>query len=85
MGLVNTFTAKWFPEISFAMHLNKHIFRTQKLMKYLTYEASFFWEHGKFNVDFKNRKKTQQNIYGFSQELISIGKCKFSLLLREYS
>ena len=30
-------------------------------------------------------KKMPQKIYGFSDELILIGKCKFSLLLREYS
>ena len=70
MRIVNTFTAKGFSETSFAMNLNKDIFRTQKLQKYLTYEASFFFEHGKFNIDFKNRKKMQQNIYGFSEELI---------------
>ena len=67
------------------MHLNKHIFRTQKIQKHLTYEASFLREYGKSNVDFKNGKKMQQNIYSFSEELIWIGKCKFSLLFREYS
>ena len=47
--------------------------------------ALFSTEHGKFNVDAKNGKKTQQNIYGFSDNLIFIGKFKFCLLLRKYS
>ena len=52
-----------------------------------TWTISFlsFSEHGKFNVDSRKGKKIQENIYGFSEELIRIGKCKFSLLLREYS
>ena len=44
----------------------------------------FATDHGEFNVRSKNGKKMQQNIYGFSDNLISIGKCKFSLLLRKY-
>ena len=68
------------------MHLNKHIFRSQELQKYLTYEAHFFSsEHWKFNVDSKNAKKMQQKINGFLDNLIWIGNGKFSLLLREYS
>ena len=42
-------------------------------------------DHGKFNVDSKNVKKMQQNIYGFSDNLFSIGKCKFCKILRKYS
>ena len=45
----------------------------------------FATEHGKLNVDSKNGKKTQQNIHGFSDNLISIRKFKFCLLLRKYS
>ena len=44
----------------------------------------FSTEHGKFNVDFKNGKKMRQNVYGLSNNLISIGKFKFCLLLRKY-
>ena len=46
--------------------------------------GSFFAEHWKFNVDCKNAKKMQQKIYGFIDNLISIGNVKFSVLLREY-
>ena len=31
------------------------------------------------------QKKMQQKIYGFSDSLIYVGNCKFSLLIREYS
>ena len=56
-------------------------------MKYLTYQAHFFFsEHWKFNVDSKHaKKKMQQKIYGFLDNLIRTGNGKFSLLLREYS
>ena len=45
----------------------------------------FSTEHGKFNVDSKNGKKMQQNIYGFSDNLIAIGKWKFCEILRKYA
>ena len=45
----------------------------------------FFSENWKFNVNSKNAKKIPQKIYGFLDNLIWIGKGKFSLLLREYS
>ena len=70
--LVNTFTAKGFSEISLVTQLKEPVFRTHKLMKYFTYEASFFWEHPKFNVAIKSGKKMRQNIYGFSEELIKL-------------
>ena len=41
-------------------------------------------KHGKFNVDSKNGKKMSQNIYGFPDNLNSIGKFKFCVLLRKY-
>ena len=41
-------------------------------------------EHGKFNVDSKNGKKMRQNIYDFSDNLISIGKCKCCKILQKY-
>ena len=43
-GLVNTFSAKRFSEISPFMHLNKHIFQSQKRQKYLTYEVHIFFQ-----------------------------------------
>ena len=43
LGLVNMFTAIGFSEKSPVMHLNKHISRSQKLQKYLSYEANFFF------------------------------------------
>ena len=45
----------------------------------------FSTESGKFNVDSKMGKKMQQNIYGFSENLISIENCKFCKILRKYS
>ena len=42
-------------------------------------------EHWKFHVDIKNCKRMQQKAYGFLDNLIEIGKGKFSLLPREYS
>ena len=45
----------------------------------------FSAEHGKFKSDSKNGKKMPPNIYGFSDNLISIGKCKFCKILRKYS
>ena len=65
-GLVNTFTAKGFSETSLVMHLNKHIFRSQSLQKYLSYETHFFLDHWKFHVDTKTSKKYNQNTMVFS-------------------
>ena len=45
----------------------------------------FLSKHWKFIADFKNAKKVQQNIDGFSDNLIKVGNGKFSLLIREYS
>ena len=44
----------------------------------------FATENGKFNVDLQNGKKMRQNVYGFSNNLISVGKFKFCLLLWKY-
>ena len=43
LGLVNTFTAERFLQTSLVMHLNKYVFQSQSLPKYLTYEAHFFF------------------------------------------
>ena len=48
-------------------------------------KVPFATEHGKFNVDSKNGRKMHQNIYGFSDHLISIGKCEFWKILQKYS
>ena len=45
----------------------------------------FVSKHWKFIVDFKNAKKMWEKIFGFSDSLIYVGNCKFSLLIREYS
>ena len=82
------FTEKGFSERISVMHLNKRIFRSQSLQKYLTHDALFFFffsERGKFLVDTKNGKKMQQKVYGFLDHVISMDNRKFSLLLREYS
>ena len=41
----NKFTAKGFSEKSPVMHLNKHIFWSERLQKYLTYETHIFFQH----------------------------------------
>ena len=84
MGLVNTFTAIGFSETSPVIHLNKHISGSQKLQKYLTYEAYFFLKQWKFNSDSKNAKKLPQKIDDFLDNLAEFGNGKFSLLIREY-
>ena len=53
----NTFTAKGFSETSPLVHLIKHMFGSQQLQKYLTYEAHFFSKHSTFPVDNKKLKK----------------------------
>ena len=79
------FTAKELSERSPGMQLYKHVIRSQSLQKYLSYEASFFSEHWKFNIDSKNERKMFKKFDCFSDNLIWIGNCKLSLLLREYS
>ena len=47
-----------------------------------------FSEHSKFNVGSENPKKKKKNwqeIFGFLDNMISIGNVKLSLLIREYS
>ena len=62
------------------MHLNKYIFQSQELQKYLAYEAHFsFSVHWKFNADSKNAKKMQPKNYGFLDNFILTGNGKFSL------
>ena len=72
MNSINTFTAKGFSETSPFMHLNNHIFWSQQLQKYLIYEAHFFSEHWKFNVDckitklqIKKKKKAAKSLWFF--------------------
>ena len=45
----------------------------------------FFSGNWKFDLGPKNGKKLQQNIYYFSDNLISIGKFKFGEILWKYS
>ena len=50
LRLVNRFTAKGLSETSPLIELNKHIFRSQQLQKYLTYKSSsFFRVYCQFN------------------------------------
>ena len=54
----NIFTAKDFSNTRPLMHLNKHVFRSQQLQKYLSYEADFFFsKRSKFDLDSKNATK----------------------------
>ena len=80
------FTAEEFSETRPFMHLSKHVFRSQWLQKYLSYEAFLFFSKClKFNVDSKNAIKSWEKVFDFSDKYIWIGSGKFSLLLREYS
>ena len=45
----------------------------------------FFPEDWKLNVDSKIAKNIPEKIYDCLDNLIWIGNCKFSVLLREYS
>ena len=45
----------------------------------------YFSKYQEFYVDTKNEKETSQKVDGFLDNLISIGNCNISLLLREYS
>ena len=49
--------AKGYSEKSPVMQLNKDIFRSQSLQKYLTNETSFFSQQCKFNIDYKNARE----------------------------
>ena len=82
----NKFTAERFSEPRPLIHSSKHLFRSQQLRKYLSYEADFFFSKcSKFNLDSKNAIKMRQKFFGHSDNCIWIGDGKFSLLLREYS
>ena len=77
--------AKGYSETSPVMQLNKDIFWSQSLKKYLTNETCFCSHQCKFNIDSKNAREMLQKHYGCLDSFIWIGNYKFSLLLREYS
>ena len=52
------------------MHLNKHIFSSHQLQKYLAYEAQFFQNIGYLMWTLKIQKKMPQKINGFIDNLI---------------
>ena len=47
------------------MHLSKHVFRSQQLQKYVSYEADFFSKCLKFNVDAKNEENIEKKFLVF--------------------
>ena len=68
------------------MHVNQHVFWSQKLQKYLTYEAHCFLQDIENLMSMlKIQKKILKKIDRFLDSVISIGNGKFSLVLREYS
>ena len=68
------------------MCLSKCVFQIQEFQKYLSYEAVFLFEKcSKFNVDSKKAIKILQKVFGFLNDCIWSGSCKFSLLWRVYS
>ena len=86
MGLVNTSTAKGFSETRPIMILNKHIFWSQSVQKYLTSEAHFLVHKiGNLMLIPKIKNKEHRKFDGFLDNLIWIGNSNFSMLLREYS
>ena len=62
-------------------HLSESI--TSKILD--LWGSYFLSEHWEFHVDKENLKEISQKIYGFLDNLISIGNGKFSLLLRANS
>ena len=57
------------------MQLNKRIFRSQQLQKYLTYVAFFFSKLWKINVDSKKKTKERKKLTVFktiSFELVTV-------------
>ena len=62
--------AKGYSEKSPVMQLNKDIFRSQSLQKYLTNETSFCSHQWKFTIDSKNAREMSQKHYGCSDSFI---------------
>ena len=56
--------AKGYSETSPVMQLNKDIFWSQSLKKYLTYETCFCSHQCEFNIDSKNAREMLQKHYG---------------------
>ena len=67
------------------MRLSKHIFRSQKLQKWLKHKAQFFLECLEFNLDCKKAIRNSKKLNSFSGKSTSVGGGKFSLLVQEYS
>ena len=62
--------AKGYSKTSPVMQLNKDIFWSQSLQKYLTNETSFCSHQCKFNIDSKNAREMSQKHYGCLDSLI---------------
>ena len=77
--LFNTFTAEEFLETRPVMHLSKHIFPSQELQKYLSYEALFFSKCLKVNVDSKNAMKIREKVFTSSPKISDLTKNDFFL------
>ena len=68
LGMISALTTKEFSESGLFVHLSNHVFLSQQLQKYLSYETNFFFffsKYLKFNVDSKNAITKQQSIVGF--------------------
>ena len=61
------------------MHLSKHIFPSQELQKYLSYQALFFSKCLKVNVDSKNAIKIRENVFTSSPKISDLTKNDFFL------
>ena len=67
LGLGKMFTAKGLSETSPFMYLSKHVFQSQELQNYISYEAFFFLPKcSKVHVDTKNAIRISENVIGFS-------------------
>ena len=64
-NFLNKFTAEGFSETRPFMHLSNRDFWSQQLQKYLSYEAHFFSNCSKLNIDSKNAIEMQQNVFWF--------------------
>ena len=61
------------------MHLSKHIFPSQELQKYLSYQALFFSKCLKVNVDSKNAIKIREKVFKSSPKISDLTKNDFFL------
>ena len=67
LGAVNMLSPEGCSQTGTFWHSSNHIFPSQLLVKYLSYEAGhFFSKWSKFYVNFENAKKHSENVFRFA-------------------